>query len=133
MRLHFEFLASLKSVKTKNKMQFASFNNEDDIFVFILLGINQNFKTCYFSMRILYQFESIISTSYIKHFVDGYLAYLEGNSVGWSGHRQGFSSNLGTFLASFTKQWLWCPTNFTTENLGVLKRKMLSLRILHFW
>ena len=38
MRLHFEFLVSLKSVKEHNQMQFASFNNEDDIFVFILLG-----------------------------------------------------------------------------------------------
>ena len=47
MRLHFVFLVSLKSVKEHNQMQFASFNNEDDIFVFILLGTfinSENFQ-----------------------------------------------------------------------------------------
>ena len=51
MRLHSEFLVSLKSVKSKIKMQFAYFNNEDDIFVFILLGIIQNWNFWKFSAK----------------------------------------------------------------------------------
>ena len=50
MRLHSEFLVSLKSDKIK--MQFAYFNNEDDIFVFILLGIIQNWNFLKFPVKI---------------------------------------------------------------------------------